>query len=306
MRNRMSVHLTAKMVSAALAVAIVAGGLLPGVADTVSARARSAKLVQGFSTTSPIAITDGGQSAPSQIAVSGFTTEVADVDVTLTNLSHGQVNDVDVLLVGPGGQTALILSDVGSSAPNVTLTLDDQAAGQVSSTGPLTNGTFQPTNFQDGDTFGPPAPTSPPGGSQLGVFNSTDPNGTWTLFIRDDTFGTGGMLSGGWSLRITTANGVPDAAPDSFSVKAGKTLIDGGGVLANDNDADGDLLTAVLTGQPSKGTVDLQADGSFTYRSKKKAKGTDSFTYLAKDSTGLTALETVTVQIKGRKHKKHK
>jgi subtilisin-like proprotein convertase family protein len=292
---------TAKVVSAALAVTVLVSGLAPGVMETVSARKRSAALVQGFSNLSPIVITDGAQSTPSTVLVSGFQTEVADIDVTLTGLSHGQVNDVDVLLVGPSGQSSLLISDVGSSANNVTLTLDDQASRQVSSTGPLTSGTFQPTNFQAGDPFSPPAPTSP-SGSRLGVFNSTDPNGIWTLYIKDDSPGTGGNLTGGWSLRITTANGVPDAAPDSFSVRAGKTLENAGRVLENDIDPDGDPLTAILAGQPTKGKVTLESDGSFTYRAKKKAKGVDSFTYLAQDPGGLSALGTVTIQItKARK-----
>ena len=57
------------------------------------------------------------------------------------------VNDLDILLVGPQGQSALLVSDVGSSANNVTLTLDDQAAEQIYSAGPMTSGSFQPTNF---------------------------------------------------------------------------------------------------------------------------------------------------------------
>jgi subtilisin-like proprotein convertase family protein len=295
-----------RMLSAMLAVALLAGGL--GTGPTVTAKSRKGatpRLVRGFSNTGAIAIPDGSQAAPSQIVVSGFQTQVADVDLTLHNLNHGQVGDVDVLLVGPGGQSALVLSDVGSSANNVTLTLDDQAANQVSSTAILSSGTFQPTNFQSAtDLFGPPAPQPTRSGSELGVFNSTDPNGIWTLYVRDDAFGAVGILSSGFSLNITSANGVPNAAPESFSTQAGQTLIDGGGVLANDNDPDGDLLTAVLAGRPTKGEVTLEPDGSFTYRSSKKAKGTDSFTYLAQDPTGLSDLETVTIQIQKAKKKK--
>jgi subtilisin-like proprotein convertase family protein len=290
--------------SPALTIALLVGGLAPEAAETAVARDRLAgKEIQAFSNTSPLTVPDGGQVGPSAIFVSEFETELADVDVTLHNVNHGQVGDLDFLLVGPGGQTALLLSDVGSSANNVTLTLDDQAANQVSSGGPLANGSFQPTNFQSADGFFPPAPASPPSGSELGVFNSTDPNGTWSLFIRDDNFGTTGALNGGWSLRIASANGVPNAAPDSFSAKAGKTLSEPSGVLANDSDPDADSLTAILAGQPKKGKVELQADGSFTYKSSKKAKGTDSFTYLAEDPTGLKDLETVTIKIKKAKKK---
>jgi subtilisin-like proprotein convertase family protein len=260
--------------------------------------------VQGFSNQSAIAIPEANQAPPSSIFVSGLTTPIADVNVTLFGLTHGVVNDLDILLLGPQGQSALLVSDVGSGANNVTLTIDDQAPEQISSVGPFTTGTFQPTNFQSPDSFTPPAPASPKG-SRLAVFNSTDANGEWRLIIRDDSLGNAGALVGGWSLNITTANGVPNALPDRNTVRAGNTVTDQGGVLENDLDPDDDPLTAVLAGEPAKGTVSLQPDGSYTYRASRKAKGTDSFSYLAKDPRGLSDLETVTIQItKGKKRRK--
>jgi subtilisin-like proprotein convertase family protein len=41
---------------------------------------------------------------PSTISVSGLTGTIVDVNVTLNNLSHTCTGDIDVLLVGPGGQ----------------------------------------------------------------------------------------------------------------------------------------------------------------------------------------------------------
>ena len=139
---------------------------------------------------------------------------------------------------------------------------------------------------------------------RLAVFNSTDPNGEWRLIIKDDTPNTGGTLAGGWSLNITSANGVPNAEPDRDTVRAGQAVTNQGGVLANDRDPDDDPLTAVLAGEPAKGTVSLRPDGSYTYRVGKKARGTDSFTYLAKDPGGLSDLETVTIQITKAKKKR--
>jgi subtilisin-like proprotein convertase family protein len=299
-------HWPARIVGSALAIALVVSALASGV-DSVSARKRAnAKLAQTFDVSGPIAIPDGGQSLPSTIAVSGFETEVADVNVTLFGITHGAVNDLDFLLVSPGGQSAVIVSDVGSNANNATLALDDQEVSQISSAGALTTGTFQPTNFQSGDSFSPPAPQPTPSNSKLGVFNSTDPNGTWSLHIRDDNFGTTGSLTGGWSLIITSANGVPNASPDTYQAQAGKTLTGDPSVLANDEDPDIDPLTAILAGKPKKGTLQLAPDGAFTYRPKKKAKGTDSFTYLAQDPGGLSDLETATIKIKKAKKKKGK
>jgi hypothetical protein len=268
-----------------------------------------AELVQDVSNPTTVSLGSGGTTT---IAVSGFDQPLTDVNVTLRNMTQPTTDDLDVLLVGPQGQTAVIFSDVGfnSSANNLTVTLDDQAPTQVPGAGPIPNGTFQPTNFQSGDTFSsPPAPTNtPPSGAQLGVFTGTDPNGTWRLvFQNDDLAGTAGTMVGGWSLEITAANGVPTAGADTFQAQAGKPLsVPADGVLGNDADPDGDALTAVLAGQPKQGSVSLQPDGAFTYRAKKKAKGSDRFTYLAQDPSGLSDLETVTIQLKKAKKNKGK
>jgi subtilisin-like proprotein convertase family protein len=258
-----------------------------------------AEEIQIFSNSTPIAITSNSQTGPSTIAVSGFETPLADINVSLNTLTHPTASDLDVLLVGPGGQRALLMSEAGNAADSDSLTFDDQAANQLPSTGPLVSGPFQATNYDFDlapDTFAAPAPTNATHGSTLGVFNGTDPNGTWSLFIReqDAVPAENGTLNGGWSLTIISASGVPNADRDSFQAQAGKTLsVAGPGVLDNDSDPDGDTLTAVLAGQPTKGNVTLEADGSFTYKSKKTAKGTDSFTYLAQDATGLRDLGTV-------------
>lgn len=298
--------------------ALLLAGAGPWAMHTVSAKPRNnASLIQQFANATPIAITDNKTSTPSTIEVSGLDTPIADINVSLNVYSHTQPADVDVLLVGPQGQTALIMSDVAaaSKAQNDSLLLDDQAGPQLPSQDDLTSGPFQPTNYDfnnQPDSFAPDPriPTPLPSGSALAVFNGTNANGTWTLFVDDaddDAQDTSGSIAGGWSLTITTANGVPRTAADSFAAQAGQTLtVPAAGVLTNDTDPDGDALTARLAGEPSRGTVTLATDGSFSYRSSKKAKGTDSFTYLAQDSTGLTALETVTIQIKGKKHKKHK
>lgn len=242
-----------RTVCAVMVAALLAGGLGPGFVVTTSARpGATPRLIRSFANTAPIAITAFQQSTPSAILVSGFAKEVADVEVTLSSFTHGSPGSVDVLLVGPGGQSTLLVSDIGSSANAVTLTLDDGAAGQVPSSGPLASGTFQPTNFGTAtDAFAPPAPAKP-SNAKLGVFSSTDPNGVWTLYVKNDTNATG-ALNGGWSLEITTANGVPNASPDRFEAQAGKALSEPPfGVLANDFDPDNDNLTAILAGKPRK------------------------------------------------------
>lgn len=292
-----------------LAAALVISGL--GMPDSTVARNRkSTRVFQQFSNPAPIAIPSNAMAGPSVIQVTGFVTIITDVDVSLNVLIHPDASDLDVLLVGPDGQTALILSDAGDDANNDSLTFSDQASHQVAISESLVSGTFQPTNanFSNApDTFSPPAPANPPSGSALSVFNGTDPNGPWTLFIReqDATPVETGTLAAGWSLRITTASGAPLTNGDQYRTKAGKTLrVPASGVLENDSDPDGGPLTAVLAGSPRKGSLSLQPDGSFIYKARKKARGKDRFTYLARDTAGRGTLESVTIQIKGKKKRR--
>jgi hypothetical protein len=271
----------------------------------------SPALVQQFSNPTLLQLGNNGTAATSAIEVSGFTTLIADVDVQLLKIDFisGGTQEIDVLLIGPDGKTALIMSDVGgnTATTNVNLLLDDQAAEQLPSNAPLANCICQPTNVGSPDTMNLGAgPVTVPSGAALGVFNGINPNGTWRLWAFDDESNSNtGTISRGWSLKITSANGVPSAGVDTFRATAGKALtVPAEGVLGNDSDPDGDVLQAILAGRPKQGSLNLQADGSFTYRPNKKAKGADSFTYLAQDPSGLNALATVDIQIKAKKDKK--
>jgi subtilisin-like proprotein convertase family protein len=140
---------------------------------------------------------------PSVINVSGVTGPVTKVTATLVGLTHTFPGDLDVLLVGPGGQKVILMSDVGggNAVSNITLTFEDGAAAVPAA---LVSGTFTPTNSGTGDPFPAPAPAAPHG-TALSAFNGVDPNGTWRLFVVDDAAGDFGSFSGGWSLKFTAA-----------------------------------------------------------------------------------------------------
>lgn len=48
----------------------------------------------------------------------------------------------------------------------------------------------------------------PPHGQALSVFDGTNPNGTWSLYVFDDSAPgadmDGGKFAGGWSIKIVT------------------------------------------------------------------------------------------------------
>ncbi len=166
-----------------------------------------------FTNTGAITIPSVGNATPypSAITVSGMGGAISNVTVTLRNLSHTYPADVDILLVGPTGQNAMIFSDVGGGGDinNVTVTLSDSAATALTATGQIVSGTYKPTDVEPGDrgeldTFSAPAPAGPYA-APLSVFNGSSPNGTWSLYVVDDGPGDQGSIGSGWSLTITTA-----------------------------------------------------------------------------------------------------
>ena len=146
----------------------------------------------------------------SDIAASGLTGAITDVNVTLTNVNHLNPDDMDILLVGPTGKRILLASDAGGTTDVVAanLTFDDAAAAVIPDAGPMVTATVKPTNFGTGDTMPdipPPYPNSTTAGSATlaSVFNGTAPNGIWKLYIVDDATTSAGTVAGGWSIDIT-------------------------------------------------------------------------------------------------------
>jgi hypothetical protein len=99
------------------------------------------------------------------------------------------------------------------------------------------------------------------------------------------------------TVQVTAAeNRAPVAVSDSYAAVEDTVLtVAAKGVLQNDTDADGDVLTAVLAGGPSNGTVSLTSDGSFSYSPKAGFTGTDSFTYKASDGKAESSPAPVTI-----------
>ncbi|MFH1724988.1 MAG: Ig-like domain-containing protein, partial [Elusimicrobiota bacterium] len=69
------------------------------------------------------------------------------------------------------------------------------------------------------------------------------------------------------------------------------------GVLANDSDPDGDLISAELVSGPSDGALSLNSNGSFTYTPDPMFSGTDGFTYRASDGLSYSAEAAVTITV---------
>lgn len=184
-----------------------------------------------FSNPTPISIpaspTAGVSPYPSIISVSGLAGLITNVTVTLTNLYHTNPDDLDILLVGPGGQTVLLMSDAGGTndLDYVTLKFSDASKPLLPTSGQITNGTYRPSNYGSGDGFAAPAPAEPYG-TDLAAFNETSPNGSWRLFVSDDMTAHGGSVSGGWSLEFEVNNRPPviTSQPQSQTVAPGSDV----------------------------------------------------------------------------------
>src|SRR5216117_1951587 len=101
------------------------------------------------------------------------------------------------------------------------------------------------------------------------------------------------------TITVTPINNAPVAANDDIYTTPEDTqlTVSAPGVLANDTDADGDTLTAVLVSGPSHGTLTLNADGSLVYMPALNFNGTDSFTYKANDGQAQSGVATVTITV---------
>ena len=138
---------------------------------------------------------------PSSIVVPAGAGTVQAVAVTLQGYTHTFPDDVDVLLVGPGGQRVVLMSDVGGSTDvaGATLTFRDGFPA-LPDAGPIVSGTFRPTNVDNFENFSSPAPPGPYGNSFTALIG-TPAEGTWNLFVFDQFAQDAGSLTG-WTLHL--------------------------------------------------------------------------------------------------------
>lgn len=164
----------------------------------------------------------------STIEISGVLGEIEDVNVNL-EISGGYNGDLYAYLTGPNGAFAILLNRVGATAANAfgyddagfSITLDDDASIDIhtygGNGGVALAGAWQP----DGRDINPQLVLdSDVRNNLLSVFNTSSPNGTWTLFISDMAGGFESTIVS-WGLRITT---IPEPSDASLLVFGGIAL----------------------------------------------------------------------------------
>jgi uncharacterized repeat protein (TIGR01451 family) len=160
-------------------------------------------------TTNDVATNDASGPAgpyPSSNLVSGITSYVSHVALTVSNLEHTYPHDISLLLVGPGGQSSVLMSAAAaesSAAIPVTITFDQSASSSAPASGSLVNGSYQPSEYNS-PVFTNVPNISPPYNTNLSVFTGALANGWWSLYAYDGAPGDYGAISNGWGVSITT------------------------------------------------------------------------------------------------------
>jgi subtilisin-like proprotein convertase family protein len=232
-----------------------------------------------------IAVPSSGPATPypSHITVSGAGSAISLVTVDLADVAQTAPFDLEVLLVGPAGQNLVLMSDVGgnTAVSGVDLTFADVAAGPIPPGAPLSSGTFDPS---DDDTNGADAPLPPPapvvtGATTLATFNSTNPNGTWSLFVHDDASGDSGSIAGGWCLNVST----PEPTTTTVSSSVNPSTVGQSVTFTATVTSDGNPVTTGTVDFTDGGTdlaldVALNGSGQATFTTSALAEGTHPIT----------------------------
>jgi subtilisin family serine protease len=173
--------------------------------------------------------------------------------------------------------------------------------------------TLSPDHFFDPDveTNGDVLTYEIVGNSNPALVSATVVNGVLNLTLLPNQFGTGSVVvratdstnqsvTGAVTLTIANVNDPPVGRPDGYRVPQNSTLNVNASqaVLANDTDAEGQPLTAILVSGPQNATqFSLSPNGAFTYRHNGISRQSDSFTYRASDGVLQSELITVTITI---------
>jgi subtilisin-like proprotein convertase family protein len=141
-----------------------------------------------------------------QFSVSGLSGSIGDISISL-DITGGFNGDLYAYLAGPQGQLAVLLNRVGVTGANafgysdagMNITLDTTSANNIHDYGTVFDYSLSGTTWlADGRNVDPQTAGGTLFGTattaNLNLFQTTDPNGIWTLFIADMATG-GGMAT---------------------------------------------------------------------------------------------------------------
>ncbi|MEZ6057924.1 MAG: tandem-95 repeat protein [Planctomycetaceae bacterium] len=217
-----------------------------------------------------------------------------------------------VTVTDAGGRTdstavAIALSDVNETP--VSLTLSGHSVPENSAGGTIV-GTAQGSDVDAGDflTYSLTAdagqrfvidPTTGTIRVNTGADLNFEVTSSHAVTVRATDAG-GLSIDRTFNLNILNINEAPIAVDDEFFLRQLETLITRNpGLLANDNDVDGDAIRVELVSGVSNGSLVLNSDGTFTYKPDSTFHGVDSFQYRVNDGSLQSDPVTVTLNVAG-------
>ena len=202
---------------------------------------------------------------------------------------------------GNGGTATANVSVNVTPVNDNPVAVDDTAA--TDNLNPVTVNVLANDSDVDGDALSVTATTAPANGTAVINADGTVTYTANTNFSGSDSFiytvtdGNGGTASATVSVNVANVNLAPVAADDAYTVAedSAATLLD---VLANDSDANGDVLTISAVTQPAAGAGSVVNNGtSVSYTPALNFNGNATFSYTITDGNGATTTANVSVNV---------
>ncbi|WP_128104189.1 Ig-like domain-containing protein [Paenibacillus sp. DCT19] len=229
---------------------------------------------------------------------------------TLTAVSISSLSDSSkgTLSVNNDGSFSFVADDGASGSVTFTYRASDETGQSNVATVTITI-TMPITTHVLGNVGGTTAGDNTYGLGESATLTATPATGYAFVGWYDNESGTGTSVSTNatYTFNVTSAgdyyakfSSLPIAENDGYQVvRGGKlTVPSANGILANDTVVGNNTLTAVNMSpisDPSKGTLTVNTDGSFTFEAKEDASGSVTFTYQASDGVGESNVATVTI-----------
>jgi VCBS repeat-containing protein len=292
------------------------GGTANGGADSSPAKTFTVTLTpvndapvasdDGYETAEDAELTPGGGLLANDTDVDGDTLTA----VLVSGPSHGTLNlNADGSFANYNGTDSFTYqaSDgtATSNSATVTITVSPVNDAPVAADQPATTDEDTDVSGQvaasdvDGDSLTYALVSGPAHGSIVlnsdGSFTYTpdaDYNGL-DSFTFEASDGTATSNTATVSVTVSAVNDAPVAADQPVATDEDT---DANGQVAA-TDVDGDSLTYTLVAGPTHGSLDFNADGTFSYTPDGNYNGPDSFTYEASDGTATSNTATVTLTI---------
>jgi hypothetical protein len=205
-----------RMSIGALVAALVVLAALPA-----TGRAQTVSFVNATEISIPGTFVGPATPYPSSVNVSGLSGTVTKASVLLIDVSAGgNIDALDLALVGPTGEKILLWSDACGTTgfEDREFAFDDSAPTFLSNGGPCPAGTYMASNYlgapatEPDDLSAGGAGPSPPYNNRLSFFNGSSPNGTWSLFAFSDT-SADFIDIGAWALTLQIEPTPPPPPP---------------------------------------------------------------------------------------------